>query len=105
VRRRVGRQLGDVQRSPFVGERGRGKDGCGNAEPLQDVERAGDARVGIVERHVQQAPAAVYGLRGVRGPETPPQEVPDLALELTRPDGEDVRPVVGDGVVAEDERP
>ena len=102
---RVRRELGNVERTALVGKGGRGKDRGRHPQALEQVQGPRDARVRVVEGHVQEAPAPVDRLAGTDRLETAIEQALHLTLEGRRPEGQGMAPAVGDRVVAKDERP
>ena len=101
---RVRRELGNVERTALVGEGGRSKDRRRHPQALEQVQGRRDARVRIVEGHVQEAAAPVDRLARADRAEPAIEQALHLTLEGRRPEGQGMVPAVGDGVVAEDER-
>src|SRR5581483_678849 len=79
--------------------------GRADAEALEDRQGVLDAPERVVERHVQPVPAGAERLGCADGAEPSREQAPELGLERCGADGERVRPVIGDCVVAENERP
>src|SRR5205823_1509224 len=89
---------------PVVREARTGEDGCGDAEPLERRYYGRDALVRVVERDVEHPAAAGDRVCGRHRPIAAEPDAAKLPLERVRRHGEEMRPGVRDGVVAEHDR-